>query len=409
MAAEMLRGSGHIVVPDQDSADANLLLTCTVIDYTERHMIARMKALVATERPLIVSGCMVTAQRATVSKVAPGAMLVAPGDLPQIISALGSELANREEGIEEVTPMSDSVDAIVPIAQGCLGRCKYCITRLARGRLRSCEPAAVLAKVRRYVDKGYKEIRLTAQDTAAYGRDMGSTLADLVGKVASIPGDFRIRVGMANPATIKEILTELIEAYSSPKVYKFLHLPVQSGDDGILEAMGRGYTVTDFKRIIHAFRFEYPDITLSTDIIVGFPGETDEQFAASLRLIEDVRPDIVNVTRFSARPMTSAAYLPGRVVGWRAKERSRRLTELRFEIARDLNSAYDGKVLNAITIEKGKRGTTLARTSNYKQVVLRGELPLGRSVRAMIDKTREVDLMGNCIGPTGVAAVCRES
>jgi len=397
MMAETLREDGHAIVTDVDSADANLLVTCTVIDATERRMVSRMKVLAGTGKPLIVSGCMATAQPAIVSEVAPQAELVPPGDLARLSEVFrGKQIGWREE-ITSIEPPASSIEAIVPIAQGCIGRCTYCISKLARGGLRSRQQEDILRRVDRYLSAGYKEIWLTAQDSTAYGRDIGLTLAGLIDSVAGVEGDFRIRVGMASPQTCLPIFNELVKAYSSPKVYKFLHLPVQSGDDEILEAMGRDYTIDDFKRIVAGFREAFPDITLSTDIIVGFPGETEQHFEASMDLIKEVEPGKVNVTRFSSRPGTKAETMAGKVAGWRAKEWSRRMTALRFQVSRQINKAYEGRVLDAMTTERGKNRTTLARTLNYKQLVIRSELPLGRMIRAKVVEGRDVDLIAEVV------------
>jgi len=397
MMAEALREGGHAITTDSESADANLLVTCTVIDATERRMVSRMKALAGTGKPLIISGCMATAQPAVVSEIAPQAELVPPGDLARLSKIFGGKKNEWREETTSIEPPDSSVEAIVPIAQGCIGRCTYCITKLARGGLRSRRRENILRQVERHLSAGCKEIWLTAQDSTAYGRDIGLTLANLIDSVAGVRGDFRIRVGMASPQTCLPIFNELAAAYSSPKVYKFLHLPVQSGDDEILKAMGRDYTVNDFKRIVAGFRQAFPDLTLSTDIIVGFPGETEKHFENSIDLIEEVRPDIVNVTRFSMRPGTRAETMAGKVVGWRAKEWSRRMTALRFQISRQINRAYEGRVLDAMTTERGKTKTTLARTLNYKQLVIRSELPLGHMIRARVVEGREVDLIAEVV------------
>src|SRR5207245_7547742 len=162
----------------------------------------------------------------------------------------------------------------------------------------------------------------------------------------------------------------------SPKVYKFLHLPVQSGDDSILEAMKREHSVADFERIVSEFRAGLPEITVSTDIIVGFPGESEDAFERTMDLVRRVRPDVVNVTRFSARAGTPAATMPDPVVGWRVKERSRRLTRLRMSISRENNESLVGRELPVLTTDPGKAGTTLARTDAYRQVVLPSEEPI---------------------------------
>ena len=399
MMAEALRGGGHSIVADVDSADASLLVTCTVIAATERRMVSRMKALAGNGKPLIVSGCMATAQPAIVNEIAPDAEIVPPGDFLRLSEVFGGKRVGWREESVSIEPPSTSVEAIIPIAQGCLGGCTYCITRIARGGLRSHRPEDIIRRVKRCLAAGYKEIWLTAQDSAAYGRDIGLTLAELLRSVAGVTGDFRIRVGMASPKTCLPILDDLVDAYSSPKVYKFLHLPVQSGDDEILKAMGRSHSVDDFRRIVAAFRKRFPDIALSTDIIVGFPGEEEADFARSVGLIDEIRPDIVNVTRFSPRPGTTAGAVAGRMTGRRVKEWSREMTTLRFHISRQINSRYEGRVLEAMTTERGRDRTTLARTADYRQLALQGELPLGVSIRAKVTHGREVDLLAEIVQP----------
>ena len=178
----------------------------------------------------------------------------------------------------------------------------------------------------------------------------------------------------------------------------------QSGDDDVLAAMRRDYTVADFRAILAAFRAAYPEITVSTDIIVGFPGETEAQFERSLDLVREVRPDTVNVTRFSAREGTPAASMPGQVVGWRAKERSRRLTRLRFAIARDIHESLVGRTVRVLTTEPGRDGTTRSRTDAYKQVVLPGVRPIGEFLECRIMAARAVDLGAEVLPPSATAA-----
>lgn len=395
--AERAASLGYRVTDDERAADVHLLVTCTVVGATERAMVKRMRALDAYGTPLIVAGCMAAAQRQKVREVVPRAKLLPPRRWPQIVELLDAETACGDAAADVESAEVAWRDAIVPIAQGCAGRCTYCITRVARGRVSSYRPDDLVAQVESHLSRGVREIKLTGQDTAAYGLDSGTDLANLVNRIADLPGGFRVRVGMADPLTVLPILDRLIDAYRSNKVYKFLHLPVQSGDDGVLAAMRRDYTVADFRAIASAFRDAYPDLTLATDVIVGFPGETDAQFEASLNLVREVRPDVVNVTRFSAREGTRAASMPGQVVGWRAKERSRRLSRLRFEIARALNARLVGRAVRVLTTEPGKEGTTIARTDEYKQVVLPGVLPIGEFLECRITEGRAVDLVGELI------------
>src|SRR5256885_2833392 len=287
---EALIRSGHRITTEEADADAHVLVTCTVVETTERKMARRMAELAAYEKPFVVAGCMAAAQRDRIQSIVPRAKLLPPRKWPQIVELLGPGTACGDRAAEIESTSFGWRDAIVPIAQGCAGRCTYCITRVARGRLASLPTDAIVAQVRRHVDRGLREIKLTGQDTAAYGLDIGTSLAELLLAIEEIPSDFRTRVGMADPLTVYPIVDELVRAYASEKIFKFLHLPVQSGSDRILEAMRREYSVAQFEEIVHRFRQAYPELTLSTDIIVGFPGETEDEFEATMDLVRQVRP-----------------------------------------------------------------------------------------------------------------------
>ena len=394
---EALASRGHSLTDEETRADAHVLVTCTVVEATERRMVRRMRSLAVHGKPLVVAGCMAAAQRDRVRALVPRAMLLPPRKWPAIVDLLDGDTACAERVAEAESRSVGWRDAIVPIAQGCAGRCTYCITRVARGSVRTYPVGQLVDQVRRNVARGAREIKLTGQDTAAYGRDTETSLAALLRALDAVEGDFRVRVGMADPLTILPILDDLVEAFASEKVFKFLHLPVQSGDDAILERMRREYTVADFESIVAAFRRAYPDLSLSTDVIVGFPGETEEAFDRTMDLVRRVRPDIVNVTRFSARPGTPAASFSGQVVGWRVKQRSRRLTALRFAVAREVHQRFVGDEVDVLVTETGKEGTVLARTPEYRQVVLHEDAPLGEFARVRVDAARATDLFGHVV------------
>jgi len=387
----LLLRQGHDVLAAESDADAHLLVTCTVIERTERDMVRRIRALAATGKPLVVAGCMAAAQPRAVRALAPNAYLVSPRKWTQVAALFEADTACAEQVRDAEATGLGYHDAIVPIAQGCVGRCTYCITRIARGRVTSYARDDLVAEVCRHVERGVREIKLTGQDTAAWGVDTGETLADLLAAVTAIPGEFRIRVGMADPLAVLPILDGLVAAYRHEKVFKFLHLPVQSGDDGILERMKRDYAVADFERIVRAFRRPFPELTLSTDVILGFPGETEETVAATVDLIERVRPDIVNVTRFSPRAGTPASEWKA-PVGWRVKEWSRRVVAAKTRIRRAINEALVGRTMRVLTTEQGKPGTTLARTDTYKQVVIPGERGIGEFMDVRIARASDIDL-----------------
>lgn len=352
-------------------AEVIILGTCTVIERTERDMIARIKKLSQYGKKIVITGCMASAQQNLLSSLFPQAILLAPGKYNNFLKVLG---ISREE--VELEPGVNDVVAAIPIANGCLGRCSYCITRIARGRIRSVPLEELKEKVMGCIQRGAKEIRLTAQDTAAYGADNGTNLAQCIEEISRLRGEFRLRVGMMNPQNVLPILPELVSAYGQRKVFKFLHLPVQSGSDRVLAHMHREHTVKDFCKIVEDFRKRFRKFTLSTDIIVGYPTEEESDFEETLNLIAKVKPDIVNVTRFSPRPGTPAARLKPiteRIV----KERSREIVELRFRISRQNLEKRIGRIEKVLVCEKGKGGTSIARTVDYKPVIIEKEVKLG--------------------------------
>jgi MiaB/RimO family radical SAM methylthiotransferase len=226
-----------------------------------------------------------------------------------------------------------------------------------------------LREVKGVLRSGYCEILLTTQDTAAYGLDLNMNLPELLNSITALEGEFKIRVGMMNPANTKRILPELLKAYESEKIYKFLHLPVQSGDDRVLATMRRGYTVKDFLRIVRAFRQKFPNLYLATDVIVGFPGESEEEFMRTCELIEKVKPDKTNVSRFSPLPGTDAARMP-QLDGREIARRSRVMSELCRRITYEQNRLYVRQTVRGLVTERGWKGGYIVRLPNYKLAIL---------------------------------------
>ena len=253
-----------------------------------------------------------------------------------------------------------------------------------------------MADVQRLTISGIAEVQIAAQDTTAYGSDLGTNLAELLLRLTNVPGNFMVRVGMMNPDTVIPIQKELVRAFRSPKIYRFLHIPVQSGSNKILKSMGRRYSAEDFLEIVGTFRSSYPDITIITDAIVGFPGETERDFRETLSLIESLQPDKVNITRFSPRPGTLAAELydmPDRI----KKDRSRELTSLWQEIAAQRNERYVGEVFDALVTERGRNGTMKARAKNYMGIVVHGTPALGSFIRVKVTASNPNFLSGQVL------------
>jgi len=374
---EVLRHYGSAVVDSPDKADAVIVNTCTVVGPTERRMLRRLSAL--REKELYVTGCMPLVQREAILSVC-SPVFISPDTI--------------HEAYQSVLTVSPSGSVgIVQVAQGCLGHCTYCLTHRARGPLISFPETEIVEKTRAFVAAGACEIQLTAQDVSAYGRDTGTSLPALLTSLNCIPGNYRIRVGMMNPATVLPNLDDLVDAFVGDRIFKFLHLPVQSGSDRILEQMGRGYTVQEFEEIVSAFRARYPGISIATDFIVGFPGETEEDFSRSLALIGRVRPAKVNVTRYSKRPFTGPFEekdFPDSV----KKDRSRILNAYAEEQYSMTNQSLIGTTVSCMVTEKLRPGSVMARTDAYTGVVLGEDLPTGSRINTVLTRDRKYFFMG---------------
>ena len=376
---EVLKHYGSTRVDSPEEADAVIVNTCTVVGPTERRMLRRLSAL--QEKPLWVTGCMPLVQREAILSVC-NPVIISPDAI--------------REAYLRVRTVAPGGSGIVQIAQGCLGHCTYCITRRARGPLASFPKVEIREKVQVFVNAGAYEIQLTAQDVSAYGRDTGTDLPALLSTISDLTGNYRIRIGMMNPATVLPVLDDLVDAYTSDRIFRFLHLPVQSGSDRILEQMGRGYTVQEFEEIVSAFRRRYPDISIATDFIVGFPGETGEDFSRSLALIGRIKPAKVNVTRYSKRPFTgpfAAKDFPDSV----KKDRSRLLNAYAEEQYSVTNRPLIGTTVSCVVTEKLRPGSVMARTAAYRGVVIQNDLPIGTAVEVILKKDRKYFFMGDLV------------
>lgn len=402
-----LLARGYKMVSDPSQADVIIINTCTVRQDTEERMIKRIKELYGLSLKkgslLVVAGCMASAQPYTVKKIAPGSLIVNVENVHLIDVAL----ERREDLVKSppapktaYTPKIEGVlrgkVAEVPIQDGCMGECSFCITKFARRKLLSRPIGQLVEIVREAVARGAVEVRLAGQDTGSYGMDLYGVraLPELVRQVASVPGKFMIRVGMANPDSIEPILDEFIEVLKHPKVYKFVHIPVQSGDDRVLRLMRRRYTVDDFKRVVKEIRSKVPGVMIATDIIVGHPGEDEEAFENTLRLIYEMRFERVHVAHYTPRPRTISAGLP-QVPSSVKKERSKRVMALVERIGLEEHRRYIGSRALALVVERGLRGGLDAKLYNYMPVVLpEGSARLGEWRCVEIREATWYDLRG---------------
>jgi threonylcarbamoyladenosine tRNA methylthiotransferase CDKAL1 len=379
---EILRHHGGTIVENPDEAEAIIINTCTVVGPTERRMLRRLAAF--RDKDLYVTGCMSKIQREAMLAVC-SPTIIPPETIHEMYRFVGTVTGG---GV-----------GIVQLGHGCTGKCTYCITRLARGSLKSFPAKDILAQVRAFVQAGAYEIQLTAQDVSSWGMDNGHSLPELLAAIDEIPGHHRIRVGMMNPATVKGQTGDLIDAFSGDHVFKFIHLPVQSGSDTVLIRMDRGYTIAEFEEIVRLFRKRYPGITVATDMIVGFCGETATDFSASLALIRRVKPAKVNVTRYSRRPFTPLARekdYPDHV----KKDRSRTMNSVAEEVYASLNAAQLGRTVPFIVTETHRKGSVMARSPEYTGILIHEDLPLGLCGDAVIREDRKYFFIGERVRPS---------
>lgn len=388
----------YVLIEKAEGADLVILNTCTVKGATERKIVHRLKNL--THKRVLVAGCMAQAQPGLVLEANPKASLLGTYQLSEIEKAVEKILAGEQVRLTEKTERKrcperkriDNVHALISIAQGCKGACTYCIARLARGELQSFQQDAIVEEVKTSVEAGAKEIRLTCQDCGVWGEDTGQRLPGLVESVLSLPGEFRVRIGMMNPDGAGKFLPELMRLYKNPKLYQFAHLPVQSGSNKMLKAMNRKYTREQFLELCARLKKEVPDMTMATDIIVGYPGETKEDFEETISLLNEARPDIVNISRFTPRPGTPASKLkqtPTQI----AKERSRSATVLCKKLGLENNKRYVGSTQTVLITEKGKNNTLVGRAGSYKPVVL-AKGRIGEFVKVKISGATPTYLIG---------------
>lgn len=405
-----MKQAGYRVTKEPRSADVFLVNTCGVKKPTEDRVIAKLRVLGRHDKPLIIAGCLPKINLEAVLKAAPSfSAILDPQSLDKIPLAIRSaERGEKNRIFFSEKPLLKLLQSkirlnpcieIISISEGCTGACTYCCVRSARGSLLSYPKEMIVERVGKAVDEGVKEIWMTSQDNGVYGTEVGTNLAELLRECCRVKGKFLIRVGMMNPHHALHILSELIEAYEDEKIFKFLHLPVQSGDNEVLKRMKRQYTVEEFKEIVKSFREEVPEITLSTDIICGFPGESPDDFERTLNLVEEVKPDIVNISKFFLRPNTPAENME-QLDSREVKDRSRRLTRLVNTVSFNRNKRWLNWTGEVLVDERGKGDSWIGRNVTYKPIVIKtSEDVFGRFVRVNVVQAFKTYLEGELVDP----------
>jgi len=393
MISGLIQNGGHTLANNSTDSDLNIVVTCSVKDSTANKMMYRINSL--KTKPLIVAGCLPKAEKDTVEKFSENASLLGPNSLGKTLQVINSTLKGTKQIALEDSDLSkvglpkvrlNPAVGIVEIANGCMSECTFCQTKISKGDLNSYRLGDIVRQVQTEINEGCKEVWLTSTDNGCYGFDIGTDLPSLINAVVDIPNEFMIRVGMMNPMYMPRIKEKLIESFDNDKVFKFLHIPVQSGSDKVLHDMKRGHTAGTYREIVNKVKERFSEFTISTDIIVGFPSETEEDFQKTISLLDETKPDVVNLSKYSARPGTDAAELK-QIDAAEVKRRSKIIFQQISKLSMESNRkwiGWKGKVLFDETTEEGIKGRNFA----YKPVFVDGDIKIGRSyIVEIIDAT----------------------
>ena len=405
--SSLLKMRGDIEVDSPESADIIILNTCSVRRRAEVRIegrIGEFKRLKEKNNPIIVvAGCYAQAHREKILERFPYVdKVVGPFDfmnIPELLNDSGKLYTDEKRtDWKIILPERAKVSSFVRIMEGCNNFCSYCIVPYVRGRERSKPSSMVIEEVAGLVERGAKEVVLLGQNVNSYGKDIPGevSFAQLLYKLNDIEGLERIRFTTSHP---KDMSDELIEAMAElPKVCEHLHLPVQGGNDRILKLMNRGYTKAQYRALVDKIRDKIPGIALTTDIIVGYPTETEEEFQELLEFIREIRFDQVYSAIFSRRPMAKASELPD--LPYEIKQKRYEIfNQVQNEISREINEKLIGTIQDVL-IEEAKTkfpGQSKGRTRTNKVVVVEKKIPPGEIIMVKIVEASEYTLKGEIL------------
>ena len=415
--SERLRGylseMGYGFTDDEHAADLVLVNTCAIREHAEQRVLGNVGALTHTKRAnpnqiICLCGCM--AQEPHVAQKIKASyrqvdVLFGPHALwrfPELLwrfRATGKRVfENTDEAgsIAEGIPVvrQGTVKAWVSIMYGCNNFCTYCIVPYVRGRERSRKPEVILEEIRGLVADGYKDITLLGQNVNSYGKDLDEKVdfADLLKAASEIPGEFLLRFMTSHPKDASQKLFDTMA--SSPKIAPCFHLPFQAGNDRVLKAMNRVYDRAGYLDKVRRLREAIPDVVITSDVIVGFPGETAEEFEDTMTLIEEVRFDALFTFIYSPRVGTPAASMPDPMSREEKLKEFQRLVERQDQISEEKHAAYIGKTVRCLVDGKDEKGLT-ARTPGNRLVHLEGDEKLvGQFVNVAITGANKWSLFG---------------
>lgn len=414
--AEMFKSAGFQMVDFEDPADVYIINTCTVTHLGDRksRQLIRRASRANPDGLVVVTGCYAQTSPGEVLEMPEVDLVVGTADKSRIVELVKRAVkGNRVSAVKDVFKVekfeempvvanTGRVRAFLKIQEGCNNFCAYCIIPYARGALKSRKPENVLEEAEKLAAGGFKEIVLTGIHTGAYGQDLQGdvSLAGLLRRLASIPGLARLRLSSVEPMDFTE---DLIEVFAfGPPLCRHIHIPLQSGDDTVLKNMRRHYSSEKFRNLVEKIRKNVPGVAITTDVIVGFPGETEVQFNNTYSFIKELGFAGMHVFKYSPRRGTPAADFSGQVEPGDKERRSRLLIELGEEMAADYARGFVHTVQEVLAEEYYDAGSCLYQgfTDNYLKVVFPGNNNLrGEIIKVNIEELSGTNLMGTNLIP----------
>ena len=377
--------SGYEVVNQHEKADIYVINTCTVTNMSDRksrQMLRRVKEI--NDQAIVVAcGCYAQVAKNELEKIEEVDLILGNNEKKEIVKYVEefAETTANSLNCSDVMYKKEFVDfgnvtytektrAVIKVQDGCDRFCSYCIIPYARGRVRSRKPESIISEIEKIAQDGIKEVVITGIHVASYGKDFKEQeyrLIDLLEEINKIEGIERIRLGSIEPLLINEEFMKRLTKLE--KICHHFHLSLQSGCDETLKRMNRRYTTSQFRKIVEMLRKNYEDVILTTDIIVGFPGETEKEFEETYKFLKEIKFYKMHIFKYSPRKGTKASSMKEQIDGNKKEQRSQKLIELSNENEKDYNETYVGKTVQVL-FEEEKEGVYKGHTKNYIQAYL---------------------------------------
>lgn len=403
--------ANYEIIDFEKKADVYVVNTCTVTNMSDRksRQIIRRAKEHNPNAILVVTGCYTQVAKEEVSKIKEIDIMLGNQEKKDIVSHIQAYEKKKQESISNIlqekdfaefgiTTYTDKTRAVIKVQDGCDRFCSYCMIPYARGRIRSRNEKKVITEISEIAKKGIKEVVITGIHLASYGRDSKTSLIDLLKQINEIEGIRRIRLGSLEPTLMqKEFIEELVKL---EKICDHFHLSLQSGCNETLQRMNRKYTKEEFEEGIKLIRKNFPYASLTTDIIVGFPGETQEEFQETYEFLKKVKFYKMHIFKYSPRKGTKAATMPNQIEGKMKEERSKKLIELSNQNQEEQNRAYMGKEVEVL-LEEQEGEYIKGHTSNYIMVYVKTDnRTLENTMQTVrISNVRGDSLWGSIQGP----------